>query len=168
MILTRRIAVLAMVLFLASGGPASAAEALQLRWDELGPRIVGRKIEFVLSDGTQVSGKAIAAEPDGLRLNIAKSSNRQVQPKGNQLIPRGRISLLRVTEYRKRGRLIATAGAVGVAAGISAAAYPDLSEGILLVVVPAVVAGAIVGAAFGGYYIGKALDKTVTEIRILP
>jgi hypothetical protein len=35
-------------------------------------------------------------------------------------------------------------------------------------VVPVVVAAGIVGAAFGGYYIRKALDKTVTEIHIVP
>jgi hypothetical protein len=157
-----------MVLCLASGIPASGAEPLQLRWDELGPRIAGRKVEFVLSDGTQVSGKAIAAEPDGLRIKIAKSSNHQVQPKGNQLVRRGRISLLRVTEYRKRGRLIATFGAVGLAAGIAAASYPDLYEGTVLIVVPAVVAAGVLGAAFGGYHIGKAFDKRVTEIHIVP
>ena len=159
-----------MVLWLAPGGPAAARDAqqLQLKWEELGPRIANKKVEFVLPDGTQVAGRAIAAEPEGLRLNISKSSDRHVQPKGKQLIPRDRIPLIRVTEYRKAGRLIGTFGAVGLAAGIAAASYPDLYEGAVLIVVPAVVAAGIVGAAVGGYYTGKALDKRVIEIHIVP
>jgi hypothetical protein len=140
----------------------------QLKWEDLASRITKKKVAFVLPDGTRVEGKVIAVEPDGLRLNVSKSSNRQAQPKGKHLVARQGLSVLRVTEYRKLGRVLGTLGAVGLAGGIVAASSIDLYEGPLVVIVPAVIAGGIAGAAVGGYYTGKAIDKRVAEIRIVP
>jgi hypothetical protein len=75
--------------------------------------------------------------------------------------------MLQVTEYRKLARLLVTAGAIAAAAGIVAANHPDLYEGPLVVIVPAVAAAGMVGVAIGGYYAGKRLDKRVIEIRIV-
>ena len=66
------------------------------------------------------------------------------------------------------GRLLVTAGALAIAGGIVAAKYPDLYEGSVIVIVPAVTAAGMIGVAIGGYYAGKALDKKVTEIRVEP
>ena len=147
---------------------ARAGEPMQmlLKWDYLAPRIDHRKVAFILPDGTSVRGKVMAVEPDGLRLQVTHSSNRRAQPKGRRLVPRQSLSVLRVTEYRKKGRLLGTVGAAALAGGIAAATYPDLYEGTVLIVVPAVVAAGVAGSAVAGYYIGKALDKRVTEIRI--
>jgi hypothetical protein len=166
----RKWVLLSTALLWLGGGCAGAAEPLQLqlKWGELWPRITDKKVALVLPDGTHVEGKVLAVEPEGLRLNVKKSSNRAVQPKGKHLIARQAISLLRVTEYRKIGRLLGTVGAVGVAAGIVAASSIDVYEGPLVIIVPAVVAGGIAGSAVGGYYAGKAFDKRVTEIRIVP
>jgi hypothetical protein len=140
---------------------------LQLKWNELGPRVEGRKIALVLPGGTYIEGKVQAVEHDGLRLRVSKTSDHKAQPRGSHLIPRQSVSTLRVTEYRKIGRLLVTIGAIAAAAGIAAASYPDLYEGPLIIIVPAVTAGGIAGAAVGGYYAGKRLDKRVTEIRIV-
>lgn len=141
---------------------------LQFPWNELGPRITGRKVALVLPDGTHIEGKVRKVEPEALRLKVSKTSDRKVLPKGERLVPRQSVSLLRVTEYRKRGRLLVTTGALAVTAGIVAATYPDLYEGTVVVVVPAVTAAGLVGAGLGGYFAGKRLDKTVTEIQVLP
>ena len=141
---------------------------LRLKWDELPAAITDKKVAFVLPDGTHVEGKVLAVEPDGLRMKVAKSSDRSTQPKGMHLVPRQAVSLLRVTDYHKMGRLLGTAGAVALTAGIAAASYPDIYEGPLLIIVPSVMAGGIAGSAVGGYYAGKAFDKKVTEIRIVP
>ncbi len=153
-----------------AAGSARAGETrqLQLKWEELDARISDRKVAFVLPDGTAAQGKVIGVQPDGLRLKVTKTSNRRALPKGRQLIPRGQISLLQVTEYRKIGRLLGTAGAIGLAAGIVAAQHIDLYEGPAIVIVPAVAAAGTIGAGIGGYYIGKKFDKRVLEIRILP
>jgi hypothetical protein len=141
---------------------------LQLPWHELGPRITGHKVALVLPNGTHIEGKVRSVEPDALRLNVSKTSDRKLLPKGERLIPRQSVSLMRVTEYRKLGRLLVTSGALAVAAGIVAANYPDLYEGAVVAIVPAVTAGGLVGVGLAGYYAGKRLDKTVTEIQILP
>lgn len=158
------VALLAMSQSLLWGGEP---RQLQLKWNDLGPRIEDRKVSLVLPGGTYIEGKVLAVQPDGLRLRISKTTDRKAQPKGNQLIPRQSVSTLRVTEYRKLARLLVTAGALAIAAGIVAANQPDLYEGPAIVIVPAVTAGGMAGVAVGGYYAGKRLDKRVTEVRIV-
>jgi hypothetical protein len=140
---------------------------LQLKWNELGPRIEDKMVALVLPGGTYVEGKVQAVQPDGLRLRISKTSDRQAQPKGKQLIARQSVSTLRVTEYRKLARVLVTAGALAAAAGIVAASHPDLYEGPAIVIVPAVTAGGMAGVAVAAYYAGKRLDKRVIEIRVV-
>jgi hypothetical protein len=149
------------------GMSQSALWGAELRWSELGPRIEDKKVALVLPGGTYIEGKVQAVQPDGLRLRVSKTSDRQAQPKGKYLIPRQSVSTLRVTEYRKLARLLVTAGALAAAAGIAAASYPDLYEGPLVVIIPAVTAGGMAGVAVAGYYAGKRLDKRVVEIHIV-
>ncbi|MFB3829509.1 MAG: hypothetical protein ACE15B_22250 [Bryobacteraceae bacterium] len=132
-----------------------SAGQIEVPWSELGPRVTDRKVALVLPDGSRVEGKVHGVEPEGLRMS-----------KGNRLIPRKSITVLHVTEYGKRGRLLATLGAVAATAGISAAKYPDIYEGPAIIAVPAAVAGGITGSAVAGYFIGKRIDRRVTEIRI--
>lgn len=141
---------------------------LQLPWNELGPRAIGHKVALVLPNGTHIEGKVRSVEPDALRLKVSKTSDREFLPKGERLIPRQSVSLMRVTEYRKLGRLLVTSGALAVAAGIVATNYPDLYEGAAVAVVPAVTAAGLAGVGLGGYYVGKRVDKIVTEIQVLP
>jgi hypothetical protein len=44
---------------------------------------------------------------------------------------------------------------------------PDVSEGPGIVAVPVIAAAGIIGAAVGGYHVGKKLDKRVVEIHIV-
>ncbi len=159
-----------LALLCVSAGPAWSRDARQVRmkWGELGSRLPPGKISLMLPDGTHVEGKAVAVQRDGLLLHVTKTSNRAVQPKGDHLIPQGSISVLRVTEHRARGRLLGLIAGAGIAGGIAAASYPDLYEGTVLIVVPAVTAAGVIGAAIGGYYAGKALDTQITEIMIEP
>jgi hypothetical protein len=140
---------------------------LQLKWNELGPRIEDKKVALVLPGGTYIEGKVQRVEPAGLWLRVSKTSDHKAQPKGSHLIPRPSVSMLQVTEYRKLARLLITAGVVAAAAGIVAANHPDLYEGPLVVIVPAVTATGMAGVAVAGYYAGKRLDKRVFEIRIV-
>jgi hypothetical protein len=143
-------------------------QQLRLKWEELGARLPNKKIAFVLPDGTRVEGKVLSVQADGLQLKVSKSSDKKAQPKGKHLIPRASISVVQVTEYRKIGRLVGTAGAAAIAAGILAANYPDLYEGPAVIAVPVLGAAGSAGAAVAGYYAGKAFDKRVTQIRVEP
>jgi hypothetical protein len=156
------------VAVLAAGSARAEVPQERLKWDELASRITDAKVEFVLPDGTHLKGKVMGVSPDGLSMNISKTSNRNVQRKGKHLVPRQSITMLRVTEYRKLGRLIGTLGAVALAGGIVAAQQIDVYEGPALIIVPVAIAGGLAGSAVGGYYVGKRIDKRVTDIIIVP
>ncbi len=158
--------ILAALWWMGGGGWARAGEPRQERlpWEAVGSRVMDKKVALVLPDGTHVEGKVIGVEREGLRLKVSKTSNRKTQPKGNHVIPREALSVLRVTEYRKIGRLLGTLGAVATAGGIVATKQIDLYEGPLTVVVPVTIGVGMVGSAIGGYYTGKAFDKKVVEI----
>ena len=140
---------------------------VELPWTELGPRVTGRKVALDLQ-GAQIEGKVRAVEPQGLRLRVTRTSDRDAQPKGERVVPREAVSVLYMTEYRGFGRLLVTVGALGAAGGILAAKYPSLYEGTALIVVPVVAAAGMIGIAIGAYYAGKRLDRRITEIRIRP
>lgn len=167
--MTRRFLALAVLLSAPAAWAGQTGQA-SLKWSELGPRITGKKVALVLPDGTNVQGKVRAVDPDGLQLDISKTSDKRAQPKGLHTIPKQSLSGLRVTEYRKAGRLLFTLGALATAGGFVALGTRDssLTEGPLVAIVPAVSAAGTAGLGVAGYYIGKALDKRVTDIRIVP
>jgi hypothetical protein len=144
--------------------PAREPRRLELKWSELGSRIAGRKVALALPDGTRIEGKALRVDPDGLRLKVTKTSDRKVQPKGEHMVPRQSLSVLRVTEYRKAGRLVGVLTPFAAAAAVTA---PLMSERFQtppgVIFIPVLAAA---GVSIAGYYIGKALDKRVTEIKI--
>jgi hypothetical protein len=150
-----------------SQGLMWGAGAEQLKWGELGPRVGHHKVSMALPGGVYIEGKVVEVEPNGLRLKVSKTSDRAVQPKGEHLIPRQSVSVLHITEYRKLGRLLGTLGAAAAVAGVAAATYPDLYEGPAVIAVPSAVAAGTIGAAVGGYYIGKKIDRREVEIRIV-
>jgi hypothetical protein len=141
---------------------------LQLKWSELDSHIAGKKISLVLADGIAVEGKDATVEADGLRLNITKTGDRKIHPKGSQLVARQLVTFLRVTEFRHLARIIVPVAAVAVVAAVTASAGSDISEGAGVIAIPVAGAAGGVGAAFGGYYAGKAIDRRVTAIRVIP
>ncbi len=125
----RTIAVLLGALLCAAQGWSADVRRIDLPWNEIGPRVGNNKVSMALPGGVYIEGRIREVAPEGLRMKISKTSNTNAQPKGVHVIPRGSVSVLRVTEYRKIGRLVGTLGAAGAAAGIAAANYPDLYEG---------------------------------------
>jgi hypothetical protein len=123
---------------------------------------------MVLPGGAEIEGKARAADARGLHLRVTKTSDRKVLRKGEQVIPRESVSVLRVTRHGKLGRILCTAGGLAAAGLVAAAWNGDVSEGPGVIVVPTVSAAGVIGAGVGGYFIGKRIDRQVTEIRIVP
>ncbi len=159
--------VLAACLLAASASAYGAdAQPLTLKWDELGPRVAGKKVAFVAPGGVALEGKVIAVEPDGLRMKVTKTSDKKAQPKGRRLVPREGITMLQVTEYGWLGRLLGSLGAMGLAGGIVAAQSIDVNEGTMVVAVPVLIGAGIAGSGVAGYYVGKRIDKRVTQIVI--
>ena len=138
------------------------------KWSDLPGLVTNRKVALVLPAGTQVEGKVLRVEPEGLRIRVSKTSDRGAVAKGERLLPRQSVSVLRLTEYRRLGRLLCTAGAMATAGIIVAAQDMDLYEGALVAIVPAVAAGGTAGLGVAGYFIGKRIDKRVIYIRVSP
>jgi hypothetical protein len=167
----RRAAAITLAVALWFGPAASRADepnTISLRWSELSTAVDDRKVALVLPDGTEVQGRVRQVEADGLRLKVSKTSNRNVVPKGNALIPRQSVSVIRVTDYRKLARILCTAGAVAASALVVVASDIDVYEGPALIIVPAVSVAGAIGAGVGGYYIGKRIDKRLAYVRVVP
>jgi hypothetical protein len=160
-------AVLSMAAWLVPAGFAGVREPESVRWKQLEARIGGNKVALVLPDGTHVEGRARGVLSNALLLKVSKTSDRKVVGKGVQKIPRESVTLLRLTEYRKAGRLLTTLGALAVAAGVLAAQQVEVYEGPGVLIVPAVVVGGMAGVGAAGYYTGKAIDRRVVTIRVI-
>lgn len=152
----------ALVFLLLSPTSAEAREPKkrQYRWAELDGRIRGRKIAFVLPDGTHVKGKVLGVEAERLRLKVSETSNPTAQPKGEALIPARSLSVLRVMETGKKWRIICTIALPFVVVGAITVAIGDEPDS-------AVVGGGTWACLAGGYFLGWALDRKVTEIEII-
>ena len=140
-------------------------------WGDLSAQVNGKKVALMLPDGTEIHGKVKGVQADGLQIDISKTSNKKIQPKGLQLIPKQSVSVLRVNADRKIGRVVCTVGAAAAVAAIAATvAYngTGISEGVGVIVLPAVAAAGTVGAGVGGYFIGRAIDRRETIVRVIP
>ncbi len=146
----------------------AGAREVQAKWGELAPLVTDRKIALVLPAGTHVQGKVLAVEPEGLRMKVTRTSDRKALPKGERLIPRQSVSVLKLTEYRKLGRLLCTVGSVAVAAAVIASQDIDVYEGPAVIIVPAVATVGTLGIGVGGYFAGKRIDRREVLIRVLP
>lgn len=157
--------VLAFLLLLPTSAEARESKKQQYRWADLEGRIRGRKIAFVLPDGTHVKGKVLGVESEGLRLNVNETSNPTAQPKGEALIPARSLSVIRVTETGKKWRIICTIALPFVVVGAIAGAGGDLPESGASG--QGAVAGGVWASLAGGYFLGWALDRKVIDIEII-
>ena len=149
-----------------SSSPAPAGTSkVEVRWNELSPLILAHTVSLVLPGGTTIAGEVEAVRDDSLTLDVHKTSNSKVQPKGTASIPRASVTTLQVTEAKGSGGRIlgVVVGAiVGLVAGGEIAVHTCNTEG------PA--AGTLTGVAVGvttaGYYLGKSMDRRTTIIRV--
>jgi len=141
---------------------ANAAPApVSMRWDDLGPMIRNQRVE-VRSDTGWVKGRAVRTEPDRMILE-------------NATIRRDRISEVKVVQYsgeaRRLGKFLG--GAVGLVGGLLGALAIGLQESPPPSMGEKAAAGALAvgglpGGMLAGYLIGRALDRKVTLIRVIP
>ena len=159
---------LLVTVLLTPGLSVAGSNELPLRWSELEPALARGKIRALLPNGSRIEGKVIAVQPEAMRIEITKTSDRSLQPGGPALIPRSSISVVEVVRYGARWRavgaaigpaLVIAAGA-GVA-GSGAGTVNDIGKYI------GYGAAAVIGTGVGGYYLGKRADRRVTTIRIV-
>jgi hypothetical protein len=150
------------------GADARAAEKqLRLKWTELAPYVVGRRISTVLTDGVRLEGKVISTKPEALVVDVKKTSEPS-RFRGTADVPRELVSMLQVSRPGWKWRVIGpvtgflTLGLVGGVIGgrIDPHGFfiPDgAAKGITV--------GALTGAV-GGYVAGYYADRHTTVIQI--
>ena len=155
-------------LLVASNCFAAGEQRKELAWAELGPAIAGKKIQLVLPGGIEIQGNVLGVEPEALRLDVTKTSNKKAIRKGENSIPRPAVSTIRISRYTKRWRLILTPGLPGalllaMTVAVTHQRYsPDPQKVVSI--------GMVVTASstIAGYYLGKHLDRQeLTEIKIV-
>ena len=155
-------------LLVASNCLAAGKQRKELAWAELGPAIAGQKIQLVLPGGVEIQGNVLGVEPEALRLDVTKTSDKKAVRKGENSIPRPAVSTIRISRYTKRWRLLLTPGLPGtlmlaMTVAIAHQRYtPD--PGKVIPIGMAVTASSTIA----GYYVGKHLDRQeLTEIKIV-
>jgi hypothetical protein len=148
----------------AQQAPSLNSKQVQISWEELSGLVIDKKISTTLPDGTRLEGEALAVRPDALLLDVQKTSNKKLHPKGQTEVPRLAVSEVRV--IRVGGPFmrifLGILGGIGGGFGASALGFVTDSLGVL---VPAVFLG-IPLAAVAGYYAGKLADTHTTRLLI--
>jgi hypothetical protein len=147
---------------------AAGKQSKELAWAELGPAIAGQKIQLILPGGVAIQGNVLGVEPEALRVDVTKTSQKEAIRKGENSIPRPAVSTIRISRYTKRWRLLLTPGLPGalvlaMTVALTHQRYaPDPRK-----VVPIGMA-VTASSTIAGYYAGKYLDRQeLTEIKIV-
>ena len=163
------------LLSIPSIGFAAVADEIQLPWSEIAALVDHQKVALVLPDGAMIEGQVLAVEPDGLVLDIKKSSDPRSHPARQTSIPRASVSVLQLKEVKGNRRWLGAvigAGGGGVAGWLLAEGVFHVSgEGLNPSKAPVVVgsvAALVAGAAAIGYFAGRKGDQRVTFIKIIP
>ena len=148
----------------AQQAPTLQSKHVQVTWEELSALVIDRKISTTLPDGTRLEGEALAVRPEALVLDVHKTSNQKLHPKGQTEVPRMAVSEVRVIRLggpfmRIIGGFL---GGIGAAAAAGALGYVIDSLAVML---PLLLVG-IPLAAVAGYYAGKLVDTHTTRLLI--
>lgn len=143
-------------LFLACTGLAARPLERWIEWDELSATINNQRVSLVLPDGTRLRGIVRGLQGEDLILDVRRSSNLHLHPKGRTGISRVQVSVidlsLRVQPGDKRGSTIGlTLGAVVVSPAVVVLGEAN-HEGLGMVVL---IAGAAVGLYIGHHYFDR-------------
>lgn len=157
---------LAAILLLASLAPEiqAARKPLELKWSELANMVVGHKVAITLTDDLIVGGEVASVRDDSIVLDVTAPT--KGFPRGNGLVPRAAIKLISLEKMKGSvGRAVGTTLGVLMGMPLGALAVDKVGgtgprlTGFFLV------AGA---ASTTGYYLGRELDRRITQIKIIP
>ena len=148
----------------AQQAPTLQSKQVQISWEELSALVIDRKISTTLPDGTRLEGEALAVRPEALVLDVQKTSNKKLHPKGQTEVVRRDVSEVRV--IRLRGPVMRIIGGIlgGIGGAFAASALGFVTDS-LGALVPAVLLG-IPLSAVAGYYAGKLADTRITRLLI--
>lgn len=165
---THRLRAVLLIALLASPRAGFAqVKPLEVKWSELTALVTGHPVTLTLTDGTFVKGEAVAIREDAILMDVSTAVKGYA--KGSGSVPRNSVVLIDL--QRTRGSWGRTLGTViGVLGGISLGAYVDARN--LWNISAGQATGTFVGiaaaGAVAGYFTGRAIDKRVTHLKIVP
>jgi hypothetical protein len=137
------------------------AAAVSLQWEDLGPLIAGREVEIVLPDGAKLKGDVFAVRHESLVLDIKKTSDKSLYPKGQNILERASVTSLLLRKKTIRWRVIGTIA--GTVLGLFAGGYVAcLSDSVALGLT------VMTGVPIGFHVAARPVDVLVTRIDIEP
>ncbi len=143
----------------------AASAPVELKWNELTAATYQRTVELTLPNAVTVKGHVAAVREDGLVLDVTKTSDSKAFPKGNGMIPRASVTLLKLekrgSNWRTMGTVIGVIGGV-VLGGYVAAKTADTAGSGLSILVATASAVSIAGNLAGG-----AADRKTSLIRVV-
>jgi hypothetical protein len=163
----RRRSALVVVFFLLAEVSPAESKPLELKWNELSSMIAGHQVELTLPEGATIRGEAVAVREDALVIDVQRSSGAKAYPKGSATIPRASVSLIKLERARgSAGRTLGTIG--GVLTGLVVGGYTaSVATDNASTAIPLFL-GMATGISIAGYYLGRAADRRVTVIRVVP
>lgn len=166
MIFRTPVAVLLTLLSVGQPQAFAASTPVELKWDELNTTIYGHSVELTLPGAFTVKGDVAAVREDALVLDVEKTSNAKAFPKGNAVIPRSSVTLLKLETRRKSnwhtmGTVLGVLGGVVLGSYIAGKTANDVGPGIAIFLTTA---SAI---SVAGSYAGHAAGRKTTMIRIV-
>ena len=153
-----------LVAFLMLLAPLQAARDIRVTWQQLEQLTRGKKVAIVLPDAAWIEGNVLEVANDSLVVDVSKSSDKQLHPKGRTTVRRGSVHNL---DMKKRGITWTVIGtAIGLGAGLAGAAPVNAyahNEGDGA---PGVVAAIIIVPAVLGFFLGRHSDNKTVNVTI--
>jgi len=145
------------------------AEVIQVPWDGLPALVQGRTVKMVAMGGPVITARVTGVEADTLAINVTRTSDRRLCPKGVLRVPRAAVRTLQLQTKGSAWRILGTLGgaAAGFVGGAGAAIAIDWHDNHNSAATAAFT-GALVGGAVAGYFAGNAADSKWTLVRVLP
>jgi hypothetical protein len=80
------------------GLPAWGESTQSVRWSGLDALITGKRVWIPLKSGVRLSGTVQSVSSDAMQMDVRKTSNRKLYPKGLVSIPRAEVASLRLNK----------------------------------------------------------------------
>lgn len=141
---------------------SAQTEPIKVAWNGTTELLASKRVVVELEDGTRVEGAWLFVTERTFTMNIEKTSQKQIVPKGYQTLSKSSIRSLRVGKRNVRGRVLGTLGGSYGVVGLAAASTQsaEAMQGIWGFVM---LAGSI-----AGYFLGQSSDKATREVVIVP
>ena len=78
-----------LVAFLMLLAPLQAARDIRVTWQQLEQLTRGKKVAIVLPDAARIEGNVLEVANDSLVVDVSKSSDKKLHPKGRTTVRRG-------------------------------------------------------------------------------